>query len=126
MSRVSKIKYNPSLSVSDNAKKNGVSEAAVRYYIKVNCIDRNHQRKQNIIDACRKYLKKHPKASQQELYRETGYSVSTIRRYWEFITTKKTLDDFNQNKLQEKAEKYHRILSTIPIDVIKEYVERSV
>ena len=38
--RESKIQYNPSLSVAQNAKRNSVSEAAIRYYIKVNNIDR--------------------------------------------------------------------------------------
>ena len=122
MPRVSKIQYNPKLSVAENAKNNGVTDAAIRYYIRVNNVDRNHQRKQNIIDTCRKYLKKHPTASQQELYRETGYSVSTIRKYWEFITTKKKLGDFNQKKLQDKTKKYNDILSAIPIDVIRSYL----
>lgn len=122
MPRVSKIQYNSKLSVAENAKKNGVSEAAIRYYIKVNDVDRNHQRKQNIIDTCKKYLKKNPNASQQELYRKTGYSVSTIRRYWEYITTKNELGGFNQDKLQRKIEKFRQILSNIPIDVIKAYI----
>mgnify|MGYP007037165519 CR=1 FL=1 len=38
--RESKIQYNPSLSVEENAKRNNVTEAAIRYYIKVNNIDR--------------------------------------------------------------------------------------
>ena len=58
--RESKIQYNPSLSVKENAKRNNVSEPAIRYYIKVNNIDRRFDRTQNLIADCRKYLKKHP------------------------------------------------------------------
>ena len=58
--RESKIQYNPSLSVAQNAKRNDVTEAAIRYYIKVNNIDRRFDRTQNLIADCRKYLKKTP------------------------------------------------------------------
>ena len=66
--RESKITYYPTLSVKENAKKNGVSEAAVRYFIKTNNLDRRYERKLNIIAECRKYIKKHPKATKTERY----------------------------------------------------------
>lgn len=87
--RESKIQYNPSLTVKENAKCNGVTEAAIRYYIKVNHLDRRFDRKQNIIDDCRKYLKKHPSATKTELHKKTGHSLSTIYQYWEYISTEK-------------------------------------
>lgn len=85
--RESKIQYNPSLSVKENAKRNNVTEHAIRYYIKVNNIDRRFERTQNLIADCRKYLKKHPNATKTELHEKTGHSLSTIRMYWEHITT---------------------------------------
>ena len=96
--RESKIQYNPSLSVAQNAKRNGVSEAAIRYYIKVNHLDRRFERKQNLIADCRKYLNKHPNATKAELHEKTGHSLSTIRMYWEHITTEKELTNFNSQK----------------------------
>ena len=102
MSRESKIQYNPALSVKENAKRNGVSEAAIRYYIKINDIDRRFDRKQNVIEDCRKYLKKHPKATWDEVQKKTGHSLSTIRKYREFITTEKELTDFNSNKIKRR------------------------
>lgn len=100
--RESKIQYNPSLSVAQNAKRNGVSEAAIRYYIKVNSIDRRFDRTQNLIADCRKYLKKHPNATKTELHQKTGHSLSTIRIYWEHITTEKELMNFDNKKKQKR------------------------
>ena len=100
--RESKIQYNPSLSVAQNAKRNGVSEAAIRYYIKVNNIDRRFDRTQNLIADCRKYLKKHPNATKTELHEKTGHSLSTIRIYWEHITTEKELTNFDNKKKQKR------------------------
>ena len=100
--RESKIQYNPSLSVAQNAKRNDVTEAAIRYYIKVNNIDRRFDRTQNLVADCRKYLKKHPNATKTELHEKTGHSLSTIRMYWEHITTEKELTNFNSQKKQKR------------------------
>ena len=100
--RESKIQYNPSLSVAQNAKRNNVTVAAIRYYIKVNHLDRRFERKQNLIADCRKYLKKHPNATKAELHEKTGHSLSTIRFYWEHITTEKELTNFDSQKKQKR------------------------
>lgn len=94
----SKIVYYPSLSVEDNAKKNGVSVAAVRYYIKANHIDRRAEEKARIITNCRKYLSFHPRASKSKVAKETKYGLSTIRKYWEYISTEKPFVDFDREK----------------------------
>ncbi|MBO7220862.1 MAG: hypothetical protein J6V21_06735, partial [Alistipes sp.] len=100
--RESKIQYNPSLTIKENAKRNGVTEAAIRYYIKVNHLDRRFDRKQNIIDDCRIYLKKHPNATTTELCKKTGHSLSTIYQYWEYIITEKEFLDFDSQKTQKR------------------------
>lgn len=106
MPRVSHIQYNPNLTVQQNAKDNGVSEAAIQYYIKVNRIDRREERKIKIIEDCRKayFAKKNYKPSINELHRtvktgkkdkdgkDTYYSVSTIRKYWKFITKEESIN----------------------------------
>ena len=96
MMRSNQIKYNPSLSVKENAKRNNVSEAVIRYYVKINNLDRRYERKQNIIDTCQKYLTKHPKATKTEIHKKTGYSLTTIRKYWEYIISDMELIDFNK------------------------------
>ena len=95
--RDSKIQYNPSLSVKENAKRNGVSEAGIRYYIKVRGIDRALDRKLNIIQECCNYLKKHPKASKRELHEQTKHSLSTIYEYWDYIIGVKSISDFDSS-----------------------------
>lgn len=102
MSKGKKIRYNPSISVKENAKRNEVSEATIRAYLQDNDIDRRFDRKQNIIADCKKYLKKHPDASRNELQRETGHSLVTIRKYWEFISTEAELTDFNPQKQRKR------------------------
>ncbi len=46
------ISYNPSLTVKQNAAKNGVTPAAIRYHIRANDIDRRYEAKTNIIANC--------------------------------------------------------------------------
>lgn len=102
MSRKSKIQYNPALSVTENAARNGVSEAAIRYFIRTNSIDRKFDRKQQIIADCRKYLQHHPKATWQEVQQNTGHGLATIRKYREFITTEQELTDFDSIKAKKR------------------------
>ena len=95
--RESKIQYNPTLSVKDNAKRNGVSEAAIRYYIKVNNIDRRFDRTQNLIADCKNYLKEHPNATRAELAKETGHGINTIRRYWDAAHERASTEQFKND-----------------------------
>ena len=124
------IRYNPSLTVAENAKNNGVSVAAIRMYIKNNSIDRRFDRKRNVIADCRKYLKKHPKATWEELHKKTGHSLSTMRKYREFITTDKELIDFDNKKAKKRQEISERkkqeliaFLDTIPVELLKGYIK---
>ena len=99
--RKSKIQYNPTLSVKDNAKRNGVSEAAIRYYIKVNNIDRRFDRTLNLIADCRKYLKEHPNATRAELAKETGHGINTIRRYWDAAHERTSTEQFKNDSIKK-------------------------
>ena len=128
--RESKIKYNPALTVKENAKLNGVSLAAVRWHIKENHLDRRFERTQNLIADCRKYLKKHPKATKAELHKKTGYSLSTIRIHWDYISGEKEWTNFDSEKIEKNlkkkqaTEKRHKTyLDKLPIEFIKEYLK---
>ena len=89
--RKSKIKYNPKLSVAENAEINGVSIEGIRYYIKSKGIDRQYERKVNIVNEIRKYLKDHPDATKDAVSNSTGYSINTIREYWDIAIGRKGL-----------------------------------
>ena len=102
MSRESKIHYNPAWSVKEMARRSGVTEAAVRYYIKINGIDRRYDRRQMIIEECRTCLKKYPNATREKIHVLTGYSLSTIRKHWDFIKGEDDPTDFNSNKTKRR------------------------
>ena len=74
-------KYNPALSIKENAERCGVSESAIRKYIKENNIDRRRDSaiyKQKTILALKE---NNPDISIAEIVRQTGYSTNTIKKY---------------------------------------------
>lgn len=117
MPRVSKIKYDPSKSIEENAIACDVAVSTMRSYIRSHNIDRRNDATIQLILKCRAYLKSHPNATIAEVrdkvdsgkYRykkdEQGnllkdkkgkpikdkpvkYGISTIRHYWSQITRK--------------------------------------
>lgn len=119
-----RYKYNPALSIKENAKRNGVTEAIVRNYIQRNLVDRRHERKQVIIDACRKYLKNNPQATKTEISKKLGYTLVTLRKYWEYITSEKELIDFNQEKIKKyqsrQANDFYATHHSCTSDILRE------
>lgn len=79
--RKSKIVYNPLLTVAENARNNGVSVSAVRWYIKVNGIDRKRDNAIIIQRGIRELVKKHPDISVKDLSEKLKVSVNTIKKY---------------------------------------------
>lgn len=125
MPKETKIKYNPKLSVADNAKKCGVTEDAIRYYIKTRGIDRRYEGKMKVLEGMKAYIAEHPNATRAELSKATGHGINTIRRYWlaahgigEIQPSK------DPNKAEELATKRHiAYLDKLPIEFIREYLE---
>ncbi len=98
--RRSKIIYDPNLSIAENAEKNSVSIAGMRYYIKVNGIDRRHEAKMNIVNDLKKYLKKNPNATRDAAVLGTGLSINTVRKYWKIAKGNKELQsNFDSEKI---------------------------
>lgn len=129
MPRETKIKYDPSLSVAENAKKCGVSVAAIRYYIKTRGIDRRYEGKVRVLEGMKAYLAEHPDATRAELQRATGHGINTIRRYWDVLHGTEELPT-NQNKStlreREKIVSHKRhitYLDKLPIEFLREYME---
>lgn len=75
------LKYNPCLSVAENAKRCRVSASAIRKYIRVNAIDRNFDNKVAKQKAILTLKEKNPAMSLAEMARRLGYSVNTIKKY---------------------------------------------
>ena len=129
MPRNTKIKYDPSLSVVENAKMCGVSVAAIRYYIKTRGIDRRYEGKVKVVEGMKAYLVEHPNATRAELQRATGHGINTIRRYWDVLHGTEELPT-NQNKStlreREKIVSHKRhitYLDKLPIEFLREYME---
>ena len=100
MPRNTKIKYDPSLSVAENAKKCGVTEDAIRYYIRTRGIDRRYEGKMKVLEGMKAYIAEHPNATRAELQRATGHGINTVRRYWDVLHGNTTTEQFKSCKVK--------------------------
>lgn len=127
--RTSKIIYDPSLSVAENAIKSDCSVDAIRYYIRTRGIDRRYEGKVNIIEDIKKYLQSHPTASKEEVARETHHGINTVRRYWDIVHGKDVLRQSEgkaqtREKVSESAKARHKkYLDKLPVEFIQEYLK---
>ena len=101
--RISKIEYDPTKSVEQNAKKNGVSIEGIRYYIKSMGIDRRYERKANIVEKIKDYLKKNPDATKNEVSKKLKLSINTVRQYWAVANGEEKLSDLSRKRLPKKT-----------------------
>lgn len=91
-------KYNPALSIKENAEKCGVSESAIRKYIKENNIDRRRDsaiHKQKTILALKEC---NPNISIVEIVQLTGYSYNTVKKYF---TTSENISKIDTKKVSK-------------------------
>lgn len=132
MESIENIKYNPKLSIEQNAKLNGLSGKSgrerIRYYIRANGIDRRHAKQVVIVNAIRKYLKKHPDATKLGASKDLPYGINTIRKYWDIAKTDGEVEQ-NPNKAskrerltQEQERKRIEFLDSLSVEYIKEYL----
>ena len=96
------ILYNPELSVKENAKANGVSEANIRYYIKKNGIDRRADEKVRRIELCRNYYKRHKTSNIHQVAQATEISYFFIKQHWNYIIGEKAFDNFDNKKIKKR------------------------
>ena len=81
MPRQSKIKYDPALTLKQNAEKNRVSIDAIKYFVKTRGIDREGDRQAHNLALIKKAREANPDASKAEMAKLTGLSVKTINKY---------------------------------------------
>ena len=91
-----KLKYDPNLSIKENAERCGVSESAVRKYIRTNGIDRNYDNKVVKKRAILALRKEHPDMPLIEMSRRLGYAVNTIKKY---LNSGKNTSDIDTQKV---------------------------
>ena len=78
----------------------------------------------------REYLRKHPKATKTELHKKTGYSLSTIRIHWDYISGEKEWTNFDSEKIEKNLKKKQdtekrqkAYLDKLPIEFIRDYLK---
>lgn len=72
------LKYDPNLSIKENAAKCGVTVHAVRWYIKTHDIDRRFDSQMSKFLAVQKVKAKNPSASIKEIADKTGLALNTV------------------------------------------------
>ena len=128
MTKTSNIKYSPSLSIAENAKRNGVTEDAVRYYIRTRGVDRRYEEKKRVLKSMKDYLEEHPNATKAEVARQTGRGINTVVRYWDILQGKAKLQprarksDTREQKISALNKKQIAYLDKLPIEFIREYL----
>ncbi len=74
-------KYDPTLSVEENAANNNVTTAAIRSYIQSRCIDRSTDRQIYLYNKIKEYVDEHPKVKAPQIAEALGLTANTIRKY---------------------------------------------
>ena len=74
-------KYDPTLSVEENAANNNVTTAAIRSYIQSRGIDRSTDRQIYLYNKIKEYVDEHPKVKAPQIAEALGLTANTIRKY---------------------------------------------
>ena len=128
MSKESTIKYDPSLSIAENAKRNGVTEDAIRYYIRTRGVDRRYAEKKKVLKSMQAYLKEHPNATKAEVARQSGRGINTVVRYWDILQGKERLQPrarkstTREQTITALNKRQIEYLDKLPLDLLREYL----
>ena len=93
------IRYNPSISIKENAQKNGCSEDAIRYYIKSHSIDRRAEQAARTITKLRACYEEGKSIAQ--IAKEAECSVNTVKKYLPFVLTENEPSNIGNKKCQK-------------------------
>ena len=117
------MKYNPRLSIEENAARNQCSVATVRKYIRLNGIDRNYEGKVAKIDKVKAALKRKPEATISTIAQETRLSVNTVKKYLPYALGEKELSKIDTRKVAKvdvRATKdYYATHPSVTLDLLR-------
>lgn len=74
-------KYDPTLSVEENAANNNVTTAAIRSYIQSKGIDRSTDRQIYLYNKVKEYANQNPKDKAPQIAEALGLTANTVRKY---------------------------------------------
>lgn len=81
MASKSRINYNPSLSVKENAERCGVTVSAIRKYISEAGIDRRYDEQVKKYNAIKLYQQTHKRATASEMAKALEMALNTVKKY---------------------------------------------
>ena len=117
------MKYNPKLSIKENAMRNKCSEAAVRKYIRLHGIDRRYEAKVKIIDEIRRTINNEPTLSLAIIAQKTNLSLNTIKKYYPYATGEKVLSKIDTKKVAKidvrDVNDYYATHPSVTADLLK-------
>ena len=105
-----KDKYNPNLSVKENAELCNCSVAAIRHYIKVNGIDRKYDEALKKWKQVNDFSRLHPDYSAYRIAKELGISQHTVTKY---LGTEKPAKSDNSKLSKFASEKMANNILTV-------------
>lgn len=82
MTKKAKQKYDPKLSVKENAERMGIAASTIYFRLKKNNIYRKKDKQQALIAEISEAIKAYPVASQKTIATITNHGVATINKYW--------------------------------------------
>lgn len=113
-------KYDPALSVEENAANNNLTTAAIRSYIQARGIDRATDRQIHLYNKIKEYAREHPKDKAPQIANALGLTANTVRRYLKMTEEPKakekkttTINQADKLKFLSVSEKQTDILKTI-------------
>lgn len=99
----SRINYNPSLSIKQNADRCGVTEAAIRKYINEQGIDRRYDEQVKRYNAVKVNVQSHKEAKPSEVAKALNMSLNTVKKYMamESVPVKPNTDKISKVNLSK-------------------------
>ena len=112
-----KLHYNPSLSVKENAEICNVTQSAIRQYIQRNNIDRkfdnSYIKLNKIKEAIFHLSQNNEKVTNQKIKEITAYSLNTISKYRNYISSEKELKSNTNNVSSFALNNSSRIIKSV-------------
>lgn len=93
MKKKSNPRFNPNLTVKENAEKMGVAPSTLYHRLKKKSIDRKKDKVETIIADIKEALEANPDASQKTVAQITHHGVATINKYWKAARGIETIEE---------------------------------
>lgn len=111
-------KYDPTLSVEENAANNNVTTAAIRSYIQSKGIDRSTDRQIYLYNKVKEYITQNPKDKAPQIAEALGLTANTVRKYLRMLEPPKPKE--KKTTIINQVDKVHFIsVSDNQTDILK-------